>query len=356
MIFTKTHVNDDIKRRRPQNALRDLTSSLQDAWHTLPAFLNLASRMAMVVLICVLSVLIVFAGAKHALAANLKPISIIQGDILTAGDLFDGLRDEKAAFVLGPAPQPGEDMTLTAVTLMRVARALDLPWQPSSAADQITVRRAATVIDTNAIEHSLIKALKSEGIREQVRLAFHGMTAPRFILPPNVRADLKVESLSFDPVADHFAAVLRADSHEGHPLQSLNISGSVERLVEIPVLRQTVRRGEIIGPTDIETIMVSDRDVQHDLVLTAQDMIGMTPRRVLNAGKPVRDNELESPQIVGRGDMITLIYEQGPLLLTAKGKALQNGAKGDLIQVVNLSSSRPIEGMITAQREVKVLN
>ena len=152
---------------------------------------------------------------------------------------------------------------------------------------------------------------------------------------------------------NRFDAVLVAPSKE-EPLQTLRVSGSIQRMIDVPVLTSTIRKGMVIGARDIDMISIPESDVRHDMALSADDLIGMTPRRVILPSKTVHMNDLQAPLIVERGDIVTMIFDDGGMRLTAKGKALENGAKGDLVRVSNSSSSRNVEAVVTAQREVLV--
>ena len=89
-------------------------------------------------------------------------------------------------------------------------------------------------------------------------------------------------------------------------------------------------------------------------ILSAADLVGMTPRRMVLDGKPIVANDVEAPRIVKRGESVTLNFKSGSLELSAMGKALEHGSKGDLVRVVNNSSNRTIEALVTGEREVTV--
>ena len=112
--------------------------------HTISHIL-LTLRIILFVLTVSAGIIALMVGSQAALAASLKDSAVVETDTLTLGDLFDGL-DHNRDYVLGAAPQPGQDMVLGARTLYRIAKAMNLPWRPSNAAEQITVRRTATVI------------------------------------------------------------------------------------------------------------------------------------------------------------------------------------------------------------------
>ena len=93
---------------------------------------------------------------------------------------------------------------------------------------------------------------------------------------------------------------------------------------------------------------------QRDYMITEESLYGMTPRRMVMTGKPIRDMELENPQIVSRGAPVTLVYKDGAMTLSARGKSMQGGARGDLVRVINMNSNRSLEGIVTAENEITV--
>jgi flagella basal body P-ring formation protein FlgA len=115
-----------------------------------------------------------------------------------------------------------------------------------------------------------------------------------------------------------------------------------------------MKNGDIIGERDIDSIEIYAKELQPDMILDTETLVGMTPRRVMAPGKPVRGIDIITPELVSRGDNVTLVFDSAPLFLTAKGKALQNGGKGDMVRVVNVASNRTIEGTVTADGTVVV--
>lgn len=297
-------------------------------------------------------VVILFAGTRAALAASVKDIAIVTGERLTVGDLFDGVQ-ENADYVLGPAPQPGKDMVLDARTLYRIATALKLDWQPASSAQQVIVRRAATVIPADMVKQTLEKALSEQpGLNGKFTLAMHS-GADAIVLPQGEKATVEIAALSYDPTRDTFDATLAAPS-QNNPLKKVTVTGQVERIVPVPVLKNALRNGDVIGAHDIDWVDVPSRNVQHDMLLEEKNVIGMTPRRIAMAGKPLTAGDLQQPLLVSRGEEITIIFADGPLHLSTKGKAMQSGAKGDYVRVTNINSNKSFDAFVTASREVTV--
>lgn len=309
-------------------------------------------------LISLMAMSILLITAMVGISAKAQALTIRNNVVLTEGtiklgDIFQGLRErDDSEKILGPAPLPGSEMVLNARTLMRIAIALDLPWRPSSSHEQIVLRRAATEIQKRDIENSLMKALSKEGVQGDFLLKISG-AYPKIILPKDMPATLDIKSITYDPSQDWFEADIVAPSLE-NPINTSYISGRIDHLIHMPILKSNIRHGEIVGKNDIDFVKMSRKSLQRDSITKSSELIGMTPRRVALAGKPLLFSDMQAPLIVERGKFVTVIFEQGALKLTAKGKAMEHGAKGDTIRIINTTSNKTIEGLVVAENEVRV--
>lgn len=309
-----------------------------------------AVRLTMILMSC--SPLFLY-PLQHARALGLKENSMVNDNTIKLGDIFYGLeRDEDR--VLGAAPRPGQDMTLNAKTLLRIALALDLPWRPSGAQDQVVLRRAATIIERQAIEDSIMASLIDNGV-----VGDFGVTIPpeynQIILPADAPAQLEISHLEMDSTKKRFTARISAPSLS-NPIQKFEISGTIQPMISIPVLKENIANGRVIQADDIEFTQIKENDFSKDTIADAQSLIGMTARRLLVAGRPVRSSETSAPQLIARGELVTVSLNDGILNLTTQAKALENGSKGDVIRVVNTSSNQSIQAIVTDFKQVKVMN
>lgn len=288
---------------------------------------------------------------QTASAISLKHNSLVETDVITLGDVFSGL-ERKSERVLGPAPRPGHDMVLNARTLMRIAIAMDLPWRPASTADQVVLSRAATIVSPTMIKDSLKNEISARGLSGSFDIAI-ASGVHDLVLPFDADKSVEVESLSFDGDKNSFKAVLVAPSSD-NPVVREKVNGIVHRMVDVPVLRSPMKTGNIIRAHDLDSVAVRSEFIQHDMILSQDELVGMTPRRLILAGNPIKEMEVQEPQIVKRGELVTMVFKSGGLSLTAQGKALENGARGDMIRVVNASSSRTLEAVVSGYKEVNV--
>lgn len=312
--------------------------------------LGLAVRVALFVFSISFGMVVLLAGAKSALAASLRSEGIITGEYIRLGDIFDGVKNSE--YVLGPAPQPGKDMILNARTLYKIASALNVSWTPSTTAEQIILRREATIIPQAAITDFLTNGLKKHGVDSSFSIEY--LNGPSdIVLSAASNATMDITALTLDPQTDQFKATIAAPSAK-NPEKNINVSGRIERLIPVPVLANGLKNGDIISTRDIDWIELPKNRIANGTILNENDIVNMTPRRNLFSGKPIIQNELERPKLVSRGGPVTLIFANGPMVLTTKGKSLQDGAVGDVVRVSNNDSSKNLQGTVTGDREVTI--
>jgi len=133
----------------------------------------------------------------------------------------------------------------------------------------------------------------------------------------------------------------------------LRFTGTAIETVEAAVLTHNVERNEILKSSDVMTERRPKAEVGSDPAARGQ-VVGMQMRRQLRAGQALRAADLAKPDLVQRDDNVTLIYESAGLYLTIRGKALDNGAEGDAVSVLNLQSKRTISGVVIGRGQVAI--
>jgi flagella basal body P-ring formation protein FlgA len=137
-------------------------------------------------------------------------------------------------------------------------------------------------------------------------------------------------------------------------MRHVRVAGRIHRVSGGPVLARRVMRGEIISERDIEWLQLRSGRIPHNTVLDADALIGLSPKRTLRAGAPVRMSEVQQPVLVSKGAHVTLGLETPSRTVTARGRALEDGARGDTIRVTNAQSHTVVEGEVTGAGTVAV--
>ncbi len=82
--------------------------------------------------------------------------------------------------------------------------------------------------------------------------------------------------------------------------------------------------------------------------------IGQQLTRTVYAGHKIEAHYLSAPVLVKRNSQVSMVYTFGAMRLSAKGRALQAGAKGETVTVMNISSRKKITAIVIASNLVEV--
>lgn len=118
-------------------------------------------------------------------------------------------------------------------------------------------------------------------------------------------------------------------------------------VVEIPVAR-----GELIDAAALTTRPGTDAEARGALPMGA--IVGKEARRALMPGMIVRALDVQEPELVKKGQAVSMVLRRGPLTIAASGRAMESGAAGKLIRVQNLSSKQVIDAEVVSQGLVRV--
>lgn len=258
-------------------------------------------------------------AVEAAQGAELRDEAVVHGPMLTLGDLFFDISSDQAALEIAPAPAFGHGIILDRPWLERVARAHSLAWLPQRGDVSIEVRRP-TEEELSALADSL-----SDDLAAHMASAAPAMESAVPVAP---------EPSAPDAVA----------------------TGAPERdpVLEVPAMVRMLRPGDTISINDVMWIEIPENRRAYDYVHDVDEMLGMAARRTLPPDQPVRYADLTLPLIVEKGEAVTMTIRHGPMTITARGRALDDGAMNDVIRVLNVDSNRTIDATVSGTATVSV--
>lgn len=285
---------------------------------------------------------------------TLRAAAVVEDDVVRLSDLFEGIADPGlAATPVARSPQPGATVDVGARWLAAVARAHGLPWQPRSRYERVSLRRDSHDIAIAEIEASLRQALADQGLAGEVRLALDN-PGLRLRLPRTSERSLRVSRLTLDPGSGRFLAHLVAPA-QGEPLAKISVTGRALELTEVPVLSRNAKPGEIIRNRDIEWMNVQVNRLTRTTVIDASSLVGMTPRRPIRAQDMIRTTDLQTPVMVTKNSLVTIRLDTDRMQLTVQGRALEDGAEGDVVRIMNTTSNTVVNAVVVEAGRVVVV-
>jgi flagella basal body P-ring formation protein FlgA len=286
------------------------------------------------------------AASANASVVSVKPNTAVSGDTVTLGDLFLGV-GEAAPQAVAPAPALGRTLVFDAQRLGEIARAHGLAWRPASRLDRAVIERASHVIGHEQIAQATAEALQRAGAGTDRELSFDGRQL-RLTVPAGEKVKLEIRDLRFDERSERFTANAIAGA------ASIAVAGQAARLIEVPAAATRLVRGEIVQGKDLRMHRVRAATLSQDALTTANDIVGKAARRTIAPGEVIRVSDIQTPIAIEKGALVTMIVQTPFMRLTSQGKALEDGAVGETIRVLNVRSKKTVEAQVAKSDTVLV--
>lgn len=135
---------------------------------------------------------------------------------------------------------------------------------------------------------------------------------------------------------------------------SVRIPANIRLYDNVVVAAAGIPMGTHISGQDIELQEMDVALLYRGYFRSIDEVKGFVVKRPIPAGQILSPVVVNPPNLVAKGQKVTILAESAGISIRAMGEALSDGALGEVIQVRNASSSRIIEGRITAQGQVKV--
>lgn len=160
------------------------------------------------------------------------------------------------------------------------------------------------------------------------------------------RVTLKERSKTFR----HLYLTLEIQTHNG-VLKSVPVTVKVSQLVRAAFAKRDIPRGKVITPQDVEIRKIKRYNSLQKGVDPAV-LYGSVAKRTIHAGQQIRPSAYEPDYAVKKRSSVKILYERGAIRIELLGLALENGQKGDIIKVKNLSSNKVLRCKVLSSGSV----
>lgn len=286
---------------------------------------------------------------------SLKDSSTVEGEFVRLGDLIENAGD-KSNTPIFRAPELGTTGTIQVYRIIEAARANGVSVFDTRGISEVLITRASRTISVSDIERAVAEtASKQTGIGDanNIAVVFDSGVRPMNV-EPNASATPRLVQFNYDPRSQRFDASLDVTGSATSRRKATRISGYIYETVEVPTLIRAFTRSEIVRDEDIQMERRAKAELTPDTILKTTAIVGHAARRDLRAGQPIRVSELMKPELVGRGDTVTLSFESTGVRLVVRAKAMESGTEGDTIQVLNPQSKRTVQATVEGPGRVVV--
>ena len=107
---------------------------------------------------------------------------------------------------------------------------------------------------------------------------------------------------------------------------------------------------------DIEIRDFAITHTRADTVTDIASLVGKSPVRTISPERPIREQEVVSPAIVKKNALVQMHYHSPGMEITTTGQAMTDGAKGDVINVRNVTSKKIVRDIVDNNGSVVIPN
>jgi flagella basal body P-ring formation protein FlgA len=297
-----------------------------------------------------LTALAICLGVATADAATLRSVTTLHAAVVRLSDLFDEA-GANADRVLGTGPGAGGRIVVEAAQLGAIAHQFGVDWRPASSGDRAVLDRPGRPLRREDALDAVKSALIGAGASPDCDIELPGFTPP--LVPFEADPRPVVSDMEYEPAAGRFSAVLSITGAAMEPIH-MRLTGRVDDTIDLPVATTRLLAGSVLRADDVHIARVHTMLVRSEVVRRTDDAIGMQLKRALAAGQPLMVSELMRPSMVQKGAAVTMLLDSPGITLSAQGQALESGAIGERIRVLNPVSRAVLEAEIIGPDRVRV--
>jgi flagella basal body P-ring formation protein FlgA len=308
----------------------------------------------------VLALLMVAAFGRNVSAETTSPgprlreLVAVTSEIVRIGDLVEnaGAAIDVPVF---RAPDLGQTGAVQVGRIIEALRPYDLAGLDTAGLSEVVVTRLSRALTAKDITDRIARAFSGQyGLGEAQSLAVILDREIRILhVEPTVGGDLVVSRMNVDPRTGRFDIAFELPGSTLSRRAGLRFTGTVTETVEAATLTRSLRIGEIIKASDVAMGRRPKSELRGDGTFPEQ-VVGMAAKIALRNGQALRADDLVKPQIVQRNEAVTIYYQVPGIMLTVRGKAVEGGAVGDVIGVLNIQSNRTVQATVIGAGRVTI--
>jgi len=288
---------------------------------------------------------------------TLKAEATVIGDVVRIGDLVENA-GEAAEVAIFRAPDIGQTGTVPASRVLDAVLLHKVLGLDTRGLSEVVVTRASRAITGKEIEARILRALAGQsGLPDasSLTVSFDNEIKPLQV-EAAITAELRIVRLGYDPRSGRFDVSMELPGSAIARKLPMRFTGSISETFEALVPTRAIAQGEVVRASDLVLARRPKSEAAPNVIREAEQAVGMVAKRVLRAGQAIRQSDFAKQEVVARNESVTISYEVPGITVSIRGQALEPGAQGDLINVLNVQSKKTLQATVTGPGRVSVGN
>lgn len=287
-----------------------------------------------------------------------KTEAIVTDSVVRLGDIAliesPAVADDEAMvelrrIELATSPQAGQSISIEGIHILEKMRdaGVRLDSLLYTFPKQTQVTRAYREVSLTELERALTSFLHSQDRAIDVR----HLVADK---PIRIPADaLSVEVVGIKATQPgHFGVDYRSRAKSGDVRFQMKALADEWRIM--PTATKRLHRGDTVTASDVRLTKINTTSMPPDSLEQLGDVVGRVLLRDVGQGEMFSSQVVKIPPIIEAGSRVTMTYERGSLLATARGIALEDGLQGEEISVRNERSKKVLRARVRERGVVTV--
>ena len=286
---------------------------------------------------------------------TLRASVTVTSDVVRVGDLIDNA-GSAALIPVYRSPDLGTTGALPVAQVLGVLRAKQVIGVMTGDIKEVQVTRLARTLANKDLENAVASSLERRfglGDAANITVTFDRGVADMRLDASNTGALLPVAT-RYDARSGRFDIAFEINNDNNPTPTKLRLTGNAIETVEVAVLTRDIDRADLLKSSDVSMERRPKAEVTGEAA-SRDRTVGMQLRRPMRAGTPIRVADIVKPDFVQRDQNVTVIYQVPGIYLTTRGKAIESGAEGDTVSVVNLQTKRTLTGTVTGRGQITVM-
>jgi len=293
--------------------------------------------------------------AGESAGPALKASATVTGDIVRIGDLVENA-GAVADVPIFRAPDLGQTGSVPFASVREAVRGHHIIGLDSRGLAEVAVTHAARTITAQNVETRILLALAGKfGLPDAGNLAVVFDNDVRtFVVEPTATSELAVTHLSYDPRTTRFDVAFELPGSLVARRLQLRFTGSLSETFDALVPTHEIVLGQVLKASDLAVERRPKAASTSTALIAVAQAEGLSAKHALRAGQVIRQADVAKPELVGRGETVTIMFQVPGIMVTVLGKASEPGALGDVISVVNVQSKHTIQATVIGPGRVSV--
>jgi flagellar basal body P-ring formation protein FlgA len=299
-------------------------------------------------------------SAEHNIV-KLKNQVIVQSNGIILKDVADlqgtdAKQLEKLAQIpLGAAPHPGVVATLSRYQITNfiqkaVGSILEIEF---TGAEIVQIRLQGRPLESEEIVSCIKSYLIQNTPWKESEIEIQSIEHPQGIELPPGDSQLRISSRL--PVTGRGRIIFPFEIVQDGKIQQYFWTTTKIRInAGILTAAKSIPPGKVVDLEDVVLSAATIGDLHAAYLQTPDEIVGKISQRNISPGDPLTRDAFKNPIVIKRGETIHLRLQRSGIVLTALGRAEQDGRLGQMIKVRNLEFSTSLNAEITGPGEAKV--